>query len=262
MIDTIDPTVLTQPPDPMSILAQAVSKGIDADQLGKLVAMQERWEQRQAELAFNRALVRLQARAPAVVRDGENKITGSRYATLEAISRAVMPVLTEEGFALSFAELDAPIPGWKRNICDVRHTGGFCVRYQLDLPLDGVGGKGNAIAGMNPVQAAVSTGTYGQRVLFCRILNLPIVGSDIDGNLPEPLLSNEQIAEVNTLVDKLQRFNPQWSYDRFLAWLRITAIDQLPQARLGTALMDLNTRLRAAAGKAQQAALDATQRGT
>jgi hypothetical protein len=58
------------------------------------------------------------------------------------------------------------------------------VRYHLDLPIDGVGAKGNAIGAMNPVQGCISTGTYGQRVLTCRAFNITVADTDMDGQAP------------------------------------------------------------------------------
>src|SRR5690606_14215783 len=81
----------------------------------------------------------------------------------------------------NYGEDDCPIQTWKRTICDVRHIGGACHRYHLDLPTDGIGPKGNPIGGMNVVQGSISTTSYAQRRLLCMIFNITIADNDDDG---------------------------------------------------------------------------------
>lgn len=170
--------------NPLMLLEKAVERGMDPAQLKALVDLHEQWQASRAREAFNSAMKECQAELPLIVKDAENSQTKSRYAKMEYIQVIAKPVITKHGFALSFAEEDCPTPEWKRTICDVRHSGGHCVRYHLDLPLDGVGAKGNAIGAMNRVQAAVSTGTYAQRYLIARIFNLTIADTDLDGRPP------------------------------------------------------------------------------
>lgn len=173
-------------PDPLMLLQQAVERGMSTDQLKALVDLQEQWRAARAREAFNAAMNAVQIEMPCIVRDGHNKQTSSTYVKLETVTHQAKPIYTRNGFALSFSEDKADRENWKRIVCDIRHIQGHTERLWIELPVDGVGAKGNAIGAMNPVQAAISTGSYGQRVLTCRAFNITIADSDLDGQAPNP----------------------------------------------------------------------------
>lgn len=180
---------------PLTLLASAVDRGLDADQLDKLLTLQERWERNQAERAFNEAMHACQEEMPRIIRDSKNIQTGSMYASLETVQDAARPIYARHGFSLSYGEADCPTAGYKRTVCDVRHIGGHCVRYHLDLPVDGIGPKGNPIGGMNAVQGCISTTSYGQRRLLCMIFNITIAFEDNDAQ-HTATVTEEQIAQL------------------------------------------------------------------
>lgn len=171
---------------PMEILQSAVDKGVDAEQLEKLLELQERYEANQARKAFSESMHAAQTEMPRVIRDADNKQTGSKYARLEDVQIAAGPIYTKHGFSLSYGEGATLIEGYKRTICDVRHSAGHVEQYHLDLPIDGIGPRGNAIGGMNRVQGCISTTSYGQRRLLCMIFNITIAGDDNDGQYRPP----------------------------------------------------------------------------
>lgn len=212
--------------DPIiSLIRASTEKGVDATALTKLYDLYERETKRRAEQEFNDAMSRCQKTMPLVVRDGMNKQTSSKFASLDAINPIVKPVYTEAGFSLCFAEDDCAIPSYKRTICDVLHQGGHSKRYHIDLPLDGVGAKGNVIGAMNPVQAAISTGTYGQRVLLTRIFNITIADTDQDGQGTGEFITEDQLEELNTLLDEADLGEAR--YAQFLKWAGIAALGDM-----------------------------------
>lgn len=178
--------------NPLMLLQQAVERGMDPGQLKALVDLQEQWRAARAKEAFAAAMNAVQAELPCIVRDAHNEQTKSSYVRFETITHLAKPIYTRHGFSLSFSEdsSDKPAMGngqpWKRIVCLVRHNEGHSERHWIDLPCDGIGPKGNAIGGMNAVQGAVSSGSYGQRVLTCRIFNITIADTDLDGNAPNP----------------------------------------------------------------------------
>lgn len=170
--------------NPMSLLAAAVERGLSTEQLTALTDLHERWQANRAKAAFAKAMNDCQTEMPCVVRDKENPKTKSLFARLETVNSIAKPVYSKHGFALSFSEEDCPRDTWKRTVCLVRHDEGHTERHIIDLPVDGIGPQGNPIGGMNAVQGAISTGSYAQRVLICRIFNLTIADTDLDGNRP------------------------------------------------------------------------------
>src|SRR6202042_1491194 len=98
------------------------------------------------------------------------------YATLENVLTRSKRIWERRGFALTFSEGTSDKPNMIRTVCVRSHKEGHSESYWLDLPPDGIGAKGNAIGGMNPVQGCVSSGSYAQRVLTTRIWDMANVG--------------------------------------------------------------------------------------
>lgn len=221
--------------DDDDLIRLAIKNNIsDPDALAKIVDLVNRERAFQAEREFTAALRDAQEAMPAVVRGAANQSTGKLYASLDDILPVVKPILAAAGFALSFAEADCPLAGWKRTVCDLRHCGGHSVRYHVDLPLDGVSAKGNAIGSMNPIQAAVSSGTYGQRVLLVRICNLTIADSDADGQSMADLLriSPRQREELDRLIEQEQWGDAQ--IDKLLRWVKADSLDEITARQFQT----------------------------
>lgn len=152
---------------------------IDVDKLDRLLATYERMKAREAENAFNDAMTRAQAEMEPVKKDASNPQTHSKYATYAAMDRAVRPIYSKYGFALSF-NTAPPRSGREMDIGVVCYaTGhGHTRLYDIDMPVDGKGAKGNDI--MTRTHATNSGVTYGMRGLLRMIFN--IATEDDDGN--------------------------------------------------------------------------------
>lgn len=210
-ISVIDPEIRDEghaiakdPPNPMAIVAAALERGAKADELQALTDWADRVRSMDAEDKYNRAIVKAQAEMPTIIRTARNAFLGTNYAPLDDINARVKPVLAANGLSLSFSDADSPTPNMRRTVCEVRHKAGHCAKHFLDLPNDGTGAQGGK--NMNPVQGGVSTGTYAQRVLICRIFNLTIANADQDGTSMADLLklNDEQLQEVQDLIDMLR----------------------------------------------------------
>jgi ERF superfamily len=152
---------------------------VDIDKMDRLLLMRERENARLAEQAFNADLVAAQGEMVAVVADSTNPQTRSRYASYAALDRAVRPIFTRHGFGLTFNTSDAHGPDQARITCDVCHCSGHTRRYQIDMPVDGKGARGNDV--MTRTHAMGSGMSYGMRYLLRMIFNLAI-DTDDDGN--------------------------------------------------------------------------------
>jgi ERF superfamily len=152
---------------------------VDIDKLDRLLLMRERENARVAEQAFNAALAEAQTAMHPVATDSDNPQTGSRYASYAALDRAVRPIYTMHGFALSFNTADAPGSEQARILCDVSHVGGHTRRCHIDMPVDGKGARGGDV--MSKTHAMGSGVSYGMRYLLRMIFNLAIDYDD-DGN--------------------------------------------------------------------------------
>ncbi len=216
---------------PMDLLTVAVQNNLDPDRLEKLMNLQERWEKSQAEKAYSSSMTACQSEMPPVATDATNPDTHSRFARFETIQQTAKPIYNKHGFSLSFGDGDTcPLEGWKRIICDCRHDAGHCVRYHIDLPVDGIGAKGNPIGGMNRVQGCVSTNSYGERVLTCNIFNITISGKDKDGRASERI-SEKHIVTLNEWLDQIPD-----GLGPFLKFMGVESLADIPMSEFGKAV--------------------------
>ena len=190
---------------PLVLLQSAIDRGLDAEQLGKLMDLSERWEANQASKAFNVAMNACQKEMPIVVRVQPND-KGKLYATLDAVQKIAVPILTKHGFSLSWSSGTPLREGEDHLVCIVRHIGGHSESHHGYYPFDGIGPKGGAV--MNAVQGRVSSHTYAQRDMMRQIFNMTIADQDKDGNGGAGI-TESQVVEINNLIDQLAQLG-QW----------------------------------------------------
>ena len=193
--------------DGIMALIDRVSSDPDYD-INKLEKMMELYTQerdRAARDSYMRALSECQAELPAVVRDAENKQTSSAYATLDAVNRAVVPVITRHGFSLAFGEDESTVEGSMRVICTIGHRDGHSTTgHHIDVPMDIAGIKGNA--NKTATHAKGSTSTYGRRYLTMMMFNVTLGSEDDDGNIAggEPVRQLISVDQHNALLDLMK----------------------------------------------------------
>lgn len=163
----------------------ASDPAVDPGKIEKYLDMKERVLAKQAETDFNAALNSAQAQMGRIEADAKNSQTHSNYASYAALDKALRPIYTDNGFALSFDTEASQSPDLVRVVCDVSHRGGHTKRYRMDIPADGKGAKGGDV--MTKVHAAGAAMSYGQRYLLKSIFNVAVGSDDDDGNSGEAL---------------------------------------------------------------------------
>jgi len=156
---------------------------VDIDKLKQLMEMRDKAETQIALRAFNSAMRAAQSEMGPVSADAENPQTRSRYATYAKLDRALRPIYTKHGFALSFDEADSPKPDHIRVLCYVSHDDGFTRTYHKDMPADGKGARGGDV--MTKTHATGAAASYGARYLLKGIFNVAVGEEDRDGNAPK-----------------------------------------------------------------------------
>lgn len=186
----------------LEVIARAArDPNVDIDKMERLIAMQERVQARDSEMAFNQALNAAQGEMRPVAANASNPQTRSRYATFDKLDRVLRPIYTAHGFSLSFDEGDSPKPDHVRVLCYVSHTGGHTRIYHRDMPADGKGAKGGDV--MTKTHAAGAAGSYGARYLLKGIFNVAVGEDDDDGNVGRvniTKISDAQWAELKRLL--------------------------------------------------------------
>lgn len=161
------------------ISTAAMNPEVDIDKMERMMIMHEKLLNRDAQMAYNAAMSKLQSELPTINEKGQievNKVVRSKYAKFEDINEAIRPLLKKHGFSVSF----------KSNFTDqmlditgiISHKQGHSEDTTMRLPFDTSGSK-------NDVQAIGSSVSYGKRYCVCMLLNIATGGEDNDGNQPE-----------------------------------------------------------------------------
>lgn len=165
----------------LEVIARAArDPSVDIDKMERLIAMQERVQARDAELAFSDAFATMQPELPTISKSGQIVHNGkviSEFAEWSDINKAITPTLSRHGFSLSFKPSDV---GGKIAVTVIlRHRLGFKDEATLPLPTDTSGAK-------NAVQGVGSTLSYGKRYAAVLLLNINTEGEDDDGSAAAP----------------------------------------------------------------------------
>lgn len=219
-------TPAVEPSTILQVLERAASDpNVDVDKMERFLAMHERLLARDAEAAFNQAMTAAQSEIGRVGADANNSQTKSRYATYAKLDKALRPVYTRHGFALSFGTAEAPLPEYVRVMCHVSHNGGHSRDYQVDMPADGKGAKGGDV--MTKTHAVGSATQYGMRYLLKMIFNVAIGDEDDDGNGAslEPISAKEHDALLAAIEDT------KTNIDQFLDYFGVDDLRALPAKR-------------------------------
>ncbi len=182
---TDEPTALAEIPTRPTSLMEVISRAAadpnaDAEKMERLLGMYERITARDAETAYDEAMNAAQEEMRPIATDANNPQTKSKYASYGALDRALRPIYTKHGFALSFYQGEGAPEAMVRIACRVSRAGHKENPY-LDMPADGKGAKGGDV--MTKTHATGAAITYGRRYLLGMIFNIS-VGEDLDGNTP------------------------------------------------------------------------------
>jgi len=231
----------------LALLKQALSDPkVDADKLGQLLDVQERWEANEALKLFNKAMHAAQCDMPVVVKDAANKLIGNRYARLETVAKAIKPIYMKHGFSLSFSEEPCDRPDYLIIVGTVRHIGNHVEKYRRYAPIDDKGPKGGDVK--TKLHGCQSTVSYIQRNLLCSIFGVTVADDDNDGNKePDPpkTISENQVDQIETYIGNL----PKGTREKILELVKVESISQITEAWFGVVIAKLKASLKKQEGE-------------
>lgn len=169
---------------PTGLISMAVQRGASADELGKLMDLQERWEKKEARKLFYEAMTNFQYKLPEIKkgskvsfkpRDGAE--VSYAFASLPHIISQVKEPLMAVGLSYRWEQKDEVID---KSIlitvtCILTHSAGHEERISMTASPDGSGSK-------NPIQQRASTVTYLRRYTLTGILGIGTAEGDNDTN--------------------------------------------------------------------------------
>jgi len=259
--ETIEPTqapkaVAVIDPRHEMILRAGSDPNFDIEKFERLVELDDRLKERQlereAETAFNAAMAKVQAEIAPIATDADNKQTQSRYATFAALDRALRPIYSKAGFALSYNTEESKHEASILVVCFVTHTApeakrSHTRRYSIDMPADGKGAKGGDV--MTRTHATGAAASYGQRYLLRMIFNLA-VERDGDGNKADgkaPSVAPDKVKQLEGLIEETKT-----PLENVLAYFEVGALEELNAKQAAEAEGILKrAKAKAAAGSAK-----------
>lgn len=217
----------------------AKDPSVDVAKLEKLMELSERARAQQAKGAYAIAMAEAQAEIRPIAADANNPQTRSKYASYAALDRALRPVYTRHGFALSFGTGDTAKPEHVRVTCEVSHIGGHTSERHIDMPADGKGAKGGDV--MTKTHATGSAASYGMRYLLKMIFNVAVGEDDDDGNAAAlPTITAEQCCLLDDLIADVGADKA-----KFLRYFKVRALEDLPAQAYKDALAALEAKRKA-----------------
>ena len=181
------PAVMT----PMDLMASAVAHGMGADELEKMLVLQERWEANKAQKAFSAALAGFQSAVPTITKnktaEGKGQFQGYQYATFDHIMRTIKPYLETAGLSLRFT---TELTGESiiTSTCTVTHRDGHSETSRFAAPVD-------VQMRVNNTQKMGSANSYAKRYCLVNALNLSVGEQDDDGASAGELDSDRPLEE-------------------------------------------------------------------
>ena len=213
---------------PNRLLEIAVQGNADVDKLEKLMELQIRWEDREAEKAFNEASSAFRSECPTIAKT----LTGhqSKYAGLSETIDQIKPLLLKNGLSYT----------WKtgqdgENIsvtCKVTHLQGHSEETSLSAAPDTSGSK-------QPIQAIGSTVSYLQRYTLYAVLGLTSSEMDNDGgNIADSVLCT--VWQSNEILEQMTELDVKT--DIFYKVLKIKDLSEMTVDKYHEAISQLNIK--------------------
>lgn len=174
---------------PAAMMMAAMSQGASLEQVEKMMDLQERYEKREAEKAYNAAFAAFKAEAVRIVKGRkvtDGPLRGKEYAELHDVVDAVTPALSRHGLSTAW-KLTRDEKDWLEVTCTLKHVGGHSESVSMGGPPDAGGAK-------NALQARASTKSYLERYTLKAICGVAEGGDDTDGNPPAAVVPLELLA--------------------------------------------------------------------
>lgn len=224
----------------MALLVGTDLSKIDPDKLEKLLALQERWEDRNAERAFNAALANFQAEMPPVFKWRAESKGKYNYASYDDIMLKARPILRKNGLAISCSQTETETS--LTILMTVSHKEGHSREVTYTTPKDGPIKTQDGRNVTSQAQAQASSNTYARRTCLCNALDIVVTDEDDDGQTAiEPRVSEEQAAAIYDLLGQFE--DKGKTKAAFLKWAQAEKVEDLAASGFESFMKNLNKKL-------------------
>lgn len=231
----------------MLMIERAVTNpDFDVEKMRELFKLRAELEAQEARKAFIEALSAFKADPPTILKNKKASFdhkkddgkTEYEFATLAQVVNCIAPALAKYGLSHTWETAQDTGTGGGGLItvtCHLRHALGHAETTMLKASPDSSGSKNN-------IQAVGSTITYLQRYTLLAATGLAAKDQDTDANFKDfNLISAEEKAELVTLMKEVKA-----DTGRFLKFLKVQTLDELPATKFNEAKQALLDKKRAA----------------
>lgn len=230
------PTSMSETATLMQVIARAATDPtFDIMKMERLMQMHQQIQAQKALEAFNAAMSAAQAEMGPISADAYNPQTKSKYASYAQLDRALRPIYTRHGFALSFNEGETDKPAHIRQLCKVSHSAGHVESYKKDMSADGKGAKGGDV--MTLTHASGAAQSYAMRYILKGIFNVAVGEEDADGNDEPDTIGPGQVKELEALITSRKA-----DKGLFLKYLKVASLDKILVRSYGAAKAALESK--------------------
>jgi hypothetical protein len=214
-----------------AITGAARDPSVEPEKFQRLLETAERVAKFIREREFNESMRMCQQEIAPIAKDTENSHTGTLYAKLESIDAAIRPVYTSRGFVMSFGSAPAKAEHAVRVTCDVRHSSGHTVQYELEGALDTSGPKGSSTK--TPLHGLGSTLSHLKRWLTLMIWNVTLTDA-------RAYVTKEQAAKIREMLDASGVLGDAGRMTRFLEFAQAASVENISPTRYNTVMKTLS----------------------
>lgn len=217
---------------PMALIQLAVAANADPYKLEKLMALQERWEDRRAAERFAEALAAFQAECPPIVKRRDAAFNGRRvysFASLDDIMAVAQPLLCKHGLSVSHSA-DLSGDGALHAVCRVR-CGSHVDTSEITLPVP----REMKVNATQQMGAAMS---YAKRYAVCNALGITVTDEDTDAAQTDDPVTQDQADELRGIADGMGGDTAA----RFLRWIGVEHFKDIPASRYADAKVKLQSK--------------------
>lgn len=232
----------TVPPvsNPFALLTPEMLKELDVEKLERVFAMQERMDEKNAERLFNTALAAFQSEMPPVFKWRQESKGKYNYAAYDDIMKLARPILRKCGLSISCDQSDTTEA--ITVILTISHTAGHSRVCRYTTPKDGPIKTADGRNVTSHAQAQSSSNSYARRICLCNALDIVVTDEDDDGAAAATqTISQDQAAEIYNLLEQI---DDKETTKRFLAWIKVESVDQIPADAYAPAVKNLRAKIK------------------
>jgi hypothetical protein len=222
------------------IREMARDPNVQPEKMQAILDVQERMMNKEAEQAFNAAMMQIDQELPRLVKNtpvqyavDKNKPNGDKYTAFkyikyEDVDKALRPLMKANGLRMSFTSAPRVGDGGGALVtATLTHKLGHNIQAEMSVALDNSGGKSN-------LQGMGSSIAYARRVLTCMLFNIVTMDEDKDGADELVYIDTEDAAAIDMRIRALPDADDYRA--KFLKYMKVEAIQVILESDKAKAL--------------------------